>query len=356
MTDTKFGYWPYKQDYKTAGDRRRFIFYANEKNLQFETASLAKQYDIVYLTVGCDIHQWIQYKKKYPSTKIIFECIDSYSLEGFNLFSFLRGGVRFLKGRESKLYLNYKKALINMYRVADAVVCSTPIQKEYITRYNKNVHISLDYFEADIAHTKKQYETGKKLKLVWEGQSYTVNNLLAIKEVFRTLTDKVELHIITDSSIVFPFEIFNKKTSDIVSKIPCTVFFHPWKINDFSKHITDADLAIIPIKNNDKLYWNKPENKLLLLWQMGVPVLTSNTPAYSRVMNEAGIAGLCSSDNDWITKIEEFIKMNETQREAQAFKATNFLATHHSKEIILQKWDKIFQSVSPQPVSRALKV
>jgi len=43
LTDTKFGYWPYKQDYKTAGDRRRFIFYANEKNLQFETASLAKQ-------------------------------------------------------------------------------------------------------------------------------------------------------------------------------------------------------------------------------------------------------------------------------------------------------------------------
>lgn len=105
------------------------------------------------------------------------------------------------------------------------------------------------------------------------------------------------------------------------------------------------DLAIIPINHRDALHWNKPENKLLMLWQIGIPALTSNTPAYTRVMNSAGLPYLCHSEEEWIKKIEGYQQASATEREKDFNKTTAYLQAHHTKEIILEKWDKIFESV-----------
>jgi len=180
---------------------------------------------------------------------------------------------------------------------------------------------------------------------VWEGQAFTVHNLLKIKDVFKRLADKVELHVITDPVVVFPFKIFNKKTSSILSQIECDQYFYEWRKDTFSKIITEADLAIIPIGANDELHWNKPENKLLLFWQIGIPVLTSPTPAYSKALKSAGLPCLCDEVNDWIDKIEDYIKMNDAQRIEWVEKANVYLANTHTKEMILQNWDKIFLSL-----------
>ena len=345
LSDKKIGYWPYRTDQAGPGDRRRFVFYARAKNLSYEIASLNKYYDVVYLTVGCDIYQWVKYKKKYPETKIVFECVDSYFLDGFNFFSLFRGLIKFITRKETKLYLNYKRAIIEMFRVADAVVCSTQIQKDFILKYNSNVHISLDYFLQDIKHFKTNYSSGPKLKLVWEGQAYTVQNLLKIKSVFKKLSHKIELHIITDPVIMFPFKIFNKKTSKILSKLDCNQFFYTWEKGSFSEIIADADLAIIPIGRFEKIHWNKPENKLLLFWEIGIPVLASGTPSYSNAMNKADLPFLCDNEEDWISKIETFILMNEVKRKESMSKAALYISQYHSKEIILNKWEQVFLSV-----------
>jgi len=219
----KIGYWPYRLDFDGPGDRRRFIFFAKEKNLDFEIASYFKIYDIVYLTMGCDIFQWINYKKKHPRVKLVFEIVDSYFLEGINFFSVLRGVTRFLSRKETKLYLDYRKAIIRMLRAADAVVCSTQIQREFLLKYNRNVHVSLDFFLNDITHKKVTNGIGEKLKLVWEGQTYTLHNLLYLNKILKKLSDKVELHIVTDPVIKYPFKIFNKKTTSLLSSLDCNI-------------------------------------------------------------------------------------------------------------------------------------
>jgi len=341
----KIGFWPYAPGLDKAGDRRRFVFYAREKNLNFEIARKEKPYDIIYLSMGCNISDWLKYKKKFPETKLVFEVIDSYFLQRPSLITKLKGLVRFVTRKESKLYLNYQSAILNLIKAADAVVCSSTTQQDFLFKYNKNVHISLDYFLDDISHTKKTLPGSGKLKLVWEGQAFTVHNLLKIKDVFKRLADKVELHVITDPVVVFPFKIFNKKTSSILSQIECDQYFYEWRKDTFSKIITEADLAIIPIGANDELHWNKPENKLLLFWQIGIPVLTSPTPAYSKALKSAGLPCLCDEVNDWIDKIEDYIKMNDAQRIEWVEKANVYLANTHTKEMILQNWDKIFLSL-----------
>ena len=45
---------------------------------------------------------------------------------------------------------------------------------------------------------------------------------------------------------------------------------------------TACDLAVIPLPLDRPLERNKPETKLISFWRMGLPVVTSATPAYVR--------------------------------------------------------------------------
>ncbi len=339
------GYWPNQPDCSAPGDRRRFIFYAKERGIEIETASPLKQYDFIYLTSGCNISQWVAYKKKHPETKLIFELIDSYLLQPLTPLLYFRGLIRFLSKRESKVYLNYKNAFKDIIKIADAVVCSTPLQMENIKRYNANVHVSLDYFTNEITHFKTDYKVEGKLKLVWEGQAYTVRNLLQLNDVFKTLADKIELHIITDPEIKYPFKIFNRQTKNVLKNLACNYFLYNWEKNIFSKIISRCDLSVIPINMDDRLMLNKPENKLLLLWETGIPVITSATPAYARVFKDAGLNYTCIINNEWLEKLQGFIEKTAEQRKADMEKATAYLEATHSKQQLINNWDKVFMSV-----------
>ena len=342
----KIAYVPYNKDFAVPGDRRRFVFYANERKIKFDIADLSIQYDIVYLTYGCNLSNWFEYKKKHPNVIFVFELIDSYLLEDTGLLTFFRGFAWYLLGRESALLINYKNALRRMISTCDAVVCSTHAQKINMIGFNSNAHISLDYFSHDITHYKTSYKSKNKLKIVWEGQAYTVKNLLMLNDVFEQLQDKIELYIVTDPLVKSPIGFFNKETKVILGELKCDYHLIEWKKNTFSKIISSADLAIIPIRRTSSMMWNKPENKLLLLWEIGVPTLTSDTPAYKAAMSVAGIDFYCKSPAEWLQKINRYIESSTEYRLAVSEKAKLYLDRHHKKSDILNTWDRIFDSLN----------
>jgi len=51
----------------------------------------------------------------------------------------------------------------------------------------------------------------------------------------------------------------------------------------------------------------QPENKLLLFWSLGVPVIDTNTKSYSRVMKSINEDYLCDSLEEWQRKITIFV-------------------------------------------------
>jgi hypothetical protein len=341
----RVAYAPYHKDLVVPGDRRRFVFYANERGIKFELADPSKLYDIVYLTYGCNVSDWIQYKKNNPNTKLVFELIDSYLLENYNKLTFFRGLARYFLGKESKIWLNYNLALRRIISIADAVVCSTKAQMMNMLYLNSNIHISLDYFSNDIFSRKNSLQSSDKLKLVWEGQAHTVGNLLLLNDVFEKLADEFELYIITDPVTEYSYKIFNKKTSKKLSKLKCKYHIIDWNKKSFSEIIASSDLAIIPINFNNPMMWNKPENKLLLLWEIGIPTLTSATPAYKQVMNLAELDLYCSSTDDWIQKIKDYKSSSIDSRKVTVEKANFYLQKFHNKKNILKNWDGIFNSL-----------
>jgi hypothetical protein len=344
----RIAYAPNSPDFSEPGDRRRFSGYANDRELTYEIADINKEYDIVILTYHCDIPAWIKYKKQRgEKTRLIFELVDSYLKEGITLKSRFRGLFKYLDGSCSKLYPDYRKAITDICKVADAIVCTTEEQMQDYLPYNDNVHIILDTSDDDILLRKTDYSTGEKIKLVWEGQSYTISNLFAIKDVLHELKDKIELHVITNLEYYkIAKKYFKRDTRDLLSFLECPTIFHPWRSETFSEIVSSCDIAIIPINLDDDLAASKSENKLILFSHIAIPVLASPTPAYIRTMKDAGLEEyLCLSGAEWSKKILSIAGMRSEERKLTGDLFYEYAKSHHTKQHRLEQWDKALLSV-----------
>jgi hypothetical protein len=105
--------------------------------------------------------------------------------------------------------------------------------------------------------------------------------------------------------------------------------------------VASFDLAVIPLDKRKGIMWNKPENKLLFFWQLGLPAITSPSPAYKRVMNDAGINMNADSKEEWLKKIREYKNMKDKAALLTGMK--NYISSHHTKELLINQWKKIFE-------------
>ena len=340
LREKSIGYIPVSMDYSSAGDRRRFLYYAKHYNLNWEMADPGKDYDILYITTMGDISQWINYKKENPNTVLIFDINNAFFFKKNILWNFARGISRFFLNRESKLYFNYNNVYHAMFKIADIVVCPTFAAKEYIYNYNTSVHISFDYFEDDIAIRKSNFNPKKPLILVWEGMGVTAKHILNIAPVLEKFKGKVKLRLITDKSYklgglltVDVKQLFNKARFDYE--------FFDWEKETFSSLIAESDVAIIPLNKSDILAYQKPENKLILFWQHGLPTITSNTPAYVNAFSKIDLNLTCENHNDWVRNIEYFLS-KKFDYDVHMESVDEYLTQYRSRDCFMRVWDEIF--------------
>ena len=330
----------------SAGDRRRFPWYASRRNIKFEIAKPSETYDLVIMTQSGDISVWCNYKKN--NSKIIYDFQDSYlSIPKTNIRGLLRGFAKFVSGQNRHIRLNYWKALENMCRKSDAVVCSTEDQKLGILKFCKNVRIILDVQSAVAKKVKTDYSIGTTCNLIWEGLPQTVHFLFEIQNVLECLSKKhkIALHVLTDLEY---FKYLNKyvksETSAITQKIFKNTYLYEWNEELHSSITTGCDIAIIPIPLNDPFCSGKPENKLLLFWRMGIPTITSATPSYQRAMTSAKLNMTCNTQQDWQDMLEKYIN-SASLREHAGKTGKTYTENQHGEEKTLLAWDKLLDSV-----------
>ena len=107
----------------------------------------------------------------------------------------------------------------------------------------------------------------------------------------------------------------------------------------------NCDLAIIPIDQNNNFVLGKPENKLTLLWKLGLPVFTSYTEAYNKAMQKAGVDMICRSKEDWVNSLFDFHKMDNKSKEELSEKLKKHANNNYTKDLLIQKWSTLFESV-----------
>jgi hypothetical protein len=341
----RIGYVPIDPSLDPPGDRRRFVAYARARNLSFELARPDRRYDVVVLSELADISAW----PDYQHGKIVYDLIDSYlSVPRTNLNQFLRGSAWYFLGKHRNFRFNYLNSIRAMCRRADAVICSTQEQKALISELCDNVHIILDMHAMVVKNVKQDYHAGRPFRLVWEGLPSNLPQLAAIAPLVRELLKErgFELHVVTDPR--------RKRLKGLLGEIDSRRYltrcftnavFHPWNEQTCSEIVTSCDLALIPIDLDDPFVSGKPENKLLLLWRMGMPAVVSATPAYRRAMAEAGTPEFaCARDSEWLRAIER-LSTDEGARHDAAAKGRVHAEAAHGAEAVLSQWDRLFSSL-----------
>ena len=347
LTKLRIGYLPYSQDYEKHSDKPRFVHYAKKRNLNFEIADPSIMYDLVVLSQNADLSVWCDYDP--GGAKVVYDLIDSYlSISRKEMKGRLRGLAKFVSGKSKYLRLNQWKAIEAMCLRANAVICSTKEQAKDIKPFCNNVHQILDVHSSIQKRTKNDYKTDKVFNIVWEGIADNTYAFKFLKNVFTELEKKHEiaLHFVTDLSYLKYLGKYGRTyTSDVIKGLSKRVYLYEWNESMCSQIICSSDLAIIPIDLTNPLVKGKPENKLLLFWRMGLPVITSATPSYDRAMQKAGLDMTCKSKKEWLDMLDRYIMSHESRRKA-GIAGKHIADTHYSENEMLKQWDQVFRSIS----------
>jgi hypothetical protein len=194
---------------------------------------------------------------------------------------------------------------------------------------------------------KSDYRAGPVFRLVWEGLPQTLGSFKTIKPALEILQKKyrIEVHIVTDRFYYNYLGHFWK--ADALSKIKKIIpgaHFHEWSEANCADIICSCDLALIPLDLEDPFSAGKPENKLLLFWRMGMPVVSSASPAYMRAMKAAGLDCTAKTESEWLA-ILEYLIQNEDGRKQAGLSGLNYVREKCAESIYLEKWDDVFLSL-----------
>ncbi len=341
----KIGYAIANIDLQHPAYRRRFCFYAQQRNLNWEIADFKKKYDIIVVHHSADLTLWY----KYEDSKIIFDYNDDYlAASDGGLKAIFRGTAKFLTRQYKYLELDYSNAYIKMMKKADAVVCSTNAQEEDVRKYCLNIHQILDMQSDKDWITKSNYNAGKPFNIVWEG----FPDFLGIKSILPLLAkvkdkENFNMHIVTAIKYGrFLMNLFPVHSKDKMDKIfPFKdVFLYEWNKYLISNIVTSCDLAIIPIAMDNPFWVSKPANKLLFFWRMGMPVLTSPTPEYKKIMEQCGIDMICYTPEDWEEKLINYM-YDKKERTNVGLLVKKFVENNYNENKLLSQWDNVFESV-----------
>ena len=337
--------------------------YFDQHRIPYETADFGKPYDAVYVSLAADLNEWCEYKAAHASAgkspRVIFDLSDSYlSADPFS--DRLRSVYHYLTGRTRKLTLSYKESVLRMIQASDVLLCGSHEQRAALLPLHKNVVIMRDYYGYAVRSCKASFRLAgeSELHVLWEGLSHgNIGSFRLLREILEGLPGtEVHLHIVTDSTYCrVGSKHLCQPTYTVLEKVfagsRVTFHMYDWNSATFSSIAAACDLALIPIPD-DPIKRNKPENKLLLLWSIGLPVITSSTPSYARVMKAVGAEELaCATPADWRRAILDLVS-SEERRAGHMRTASAYVAEHCADEVLLTAWEAVFNGPTSDTESR----
>ncbi len=340
----RIGYAPISGKLDAPGDRRRFVHYARMRGVQFEMADPRRDYDLVILSQAADITAWSRYRKG----KIVYDLVDAYlAVPRTDPRALLRGLGKYLSRQSRFLEFDFRKSIEAMCRRADAVLCSTVEQQGDIANYCENVRVILDMQSATTTKVKREYKAASPPRLVWEGLPFTLAAFEQIAGALRRVQRKTqfEMHIVTDLHYYRYLNRYAKtSTARLANRLFDSAHLHAWNESSCAEIICASDLALIPLNLNDPFARRKPENKLLLFWRLGMPTLTSATPAYRRAMQGAQLSMDCATEGEWEVALEKYLTDESARREAGQ-RGRAYAEQKYPEDKLLAAWDDVLESV-----------
>jgi len=348
MTKLKVGYSPLSKNLKSAGDRRRLIFWAKARGHTVVT-DLNDKVDIIVASENSDFNSPIFTQRKIP---IVFDLVDAYLSPRNALDDLARGVAKRISGQISGDTRPFSHHVKDFCKNVDSVICSSIEQEFEVKKFQERTHVILDsHDEIPLLTTEMNYnQNSGDFRILWEGQPATIRGVKNLAPVLSRLqkSSSISLDFVTDKNYFLILnKYFKRETRKLLDsdlrQVSSEINLISWSIENLVSKAKKASLGIIPIDLTVPMQKLKPENRLLIMWRLGIPCLTSPSPAYIRVSKQAGTDTVCNDSNEWFEKMDQFRHSSRFALDEVA-KGQQYLAENHTSKILLNKWDSAVDS------------
>ena len=348
----KIGYVPHSTDLEHPADRRRLAAWAVSNEIKLNVENPLES-DVLVLSSAANFGHWLS----RATQPVILDLVDGYMGEHPSfLKNFARNFLRSLQGTSNLKWITYTRHLRAACQRSDAIIVASPEQRETILKYNSNVYVILDdhseltvHRTREVTKTPKRPSSGNMKYLFWEGFGYTLKHFqLIAKELDAFLSrENWRMYILTVP--VFPRwgGFLGKMNSQTLIRkwFPNSwerIEVVPWSLENVERFSSMSEVAIIPIDKSDKFGSLKSENKLLSMWQLGLPVLFSNIPAYLRVANASSQLSFCIDDEEWAAAFDSLID-SRRQLTSGDQERRLYMSRFHTHEILMSQWSIVIE-------------
>lgn len=354
MTKLKVGYSPLSKNLSSPGDRRRLIYWAKARGHTLIT-DLNEKLDIIVASENSDFNSPIFSQRKVP---IIFDLVDAYLSPLNPLDDLARGVAKKMSGQISGGIKPFSYHVRDFCKNVNSVICSSIEQEFEVKKFQDQTHVILDSHDEIPLLTPgtNNDQRSKEFRLLWEGQPATIRGVKSIVSALSKLQESNNLDLgldfVTDESyFLFLNKYFRKETCKLLDPelryVSRDMYLVPWSIENLVSKAKLATVGIIPIDLTIPMQKLKPENRLLIMWRLGIPCLTSPSPAYIRVAKQACTDTVCSNPNEWFDKLNQLLHSSKFSLN-EVSKGQQYLAENHTSKILLHKWDAAVESAMSQ--------
>ena len=353
MTSFYFSGGGIKHDSNHPSIKRRFARFVQRKNYKLASWIAGKTKDdcVVLVSQSADLTYWKRFR--HDKVAIIFEANDPYVLDkSGSLKTIFRGSFKFATRRHAYWEFDFKKTVMDLCKSVDAVVVGHHMVYEMLKPVMSNIYLIPDY-SVDMSLKKKQdfqLSPNCEINIFWEGLGSSYIPFEDINRIFRHIKNyKFVFHFVTDLSFHAIADRYDKKYVFEVAKVKAPDMFEQFRFYQWSEFSCNnigilCDFAIIPLPFDRSMNYYKPENKLLQMWRMGLPTITSAIPSYKKVFDAAGLDECCQNDADWVAKITKFAE-DLKSREHNARVGMAYVDKHYSDDAIDTMWQEVLDSV-----------
>lgn len=285
----------------------------------------ASNFDAVYIYrdaffFSTFFEKWLKSKK----VKIIYDFDDAIWLMDKNEN----------QGFFNKLKNPEKTALIT--QLSDVVIVGNEYLSTYAQNLNHNVSIipsTIDFKSYHLLKPTKKDDS--RICIGWTGSFSTVKHFETLIPVLHSIKHK------------FGKKIHFKLIGDPDYKNdPLEIIGHPWKSETESEDLSELDIGIMPLPNNE---WTQGKCGMKGLQYMALEIPTIMSPVgVNKDIIDDGVNGfLASTDEEWVEKLTLLIEHQELrQKIGKAGRKT--VEEKYSVKANQEKWLHVFESLKSQ--------
>jgi len=208
---------------------------------------------------------------------------------------------------------NQRHEVVAMAQSASAVIADSEFVAERSREYNPKTLWVSDNVPMDLLPEYKPTRQGKRLRLLWSGESVKLFELLAAEKTFIAVRDKVELVLVTNdlSALDRLVPDIRKRLDHLLSVLSVRVVRFR-SVQHLFQIYSEGGVFISPRFLDSPYNMGHTEWKIALAMACGRVALCSPVPSYVKVAERAGGRGIrILNDQDaWGDALEEVLGGN----------------------------------------------